>query len=163
MTMPCLDLCAWCLLGKAPELTMGTYLWPVLFTIFAWWFGTGVILFLNQCIGLPPDTWFKNASPYLFEDPTEFTRFILTDVNQYNIFYPTNSWGDSAVFKSYILKSSSFNHSIANAKKLAKELEKSGLYSKTWIDDSRTFLLTRALAYVILTGDDEKLMSNWND
>lgn len=124
---------------------------------------TKVILFLNQCIGLPPDTWFKNASPYLFEDPTEFTRFILTDVNQYNIFYPTNSWGDSAVFKSYILKSSSFNHSIANAKKLAKELEKSGLYSKTWIDDSRTFLLTRALAYVILTGDDEKLMSNWND
>ena len=27
---------------------MSIYLWPVLFTIFAWWFGTGIILFLNQ-------------------------------------------------------------------------------------------------------------------
>jgi hypothetical protein len=122
-----------------------------------------VILFLNQCIGLPPNTWFKNASPYLFEDPTKFTRFILTDVDQYSIFYPENSWGDSATFKSFVLKSSSFNHSIANAKKLAKELEKSGVYSKTWGEESRTFLLIKALAYVILTGNSENLMASWND
>ena len=27
---------------------MSIYLWPIFFTIFAWWFGTGIILFLNQ-------------------------------------------------------------------------------------------------------------------